>query len=159
VGGLRTTKCGDNRYYNNIFIGNDKEDLRRRSGLDVYKNAELPMHVNGNVYMGGARTYKGEENQLVLSDDPKVRIEELEDGVYLSMILDKAVAKMKNEVVTTDLLGKAKVPEQRFENPDGSEITVDEDYFFKKRNLRNPSPGPFSLGKEESIRLKIWPKE
>ena len=158
VGGLKTTTCGDNRYFNNIFIGNDKEDLRRRSGLGAYKKAELPMYVDGNVYLNGARKHKEEENQLVLDDDPNVRIEEAEEGVYVSMNLDKAVTKMKNEVVTTELLGKAKIPNQRFENPDGSEIIIDADYAGKKRKLKNPSPGPFSLEKETSISMKVWPK-
>jgi hypothetical protein len=159
VGGLRTTTCGDDRYFNNIFIGNDKEDLRRRSGLGAYKNVKLPMYVDGNVYMSGAKKYAQEENQLVVKDDPNIRLEELKDGVYLSMTLDKAVTKMKNKAVSSELLGKAQIPDQRFENPDGTEIIIDTDYSGKKRNLKNPSAGPFSLNKSGEIKIKVWPKE
>lgn len=158
VGGLKTTLCGDNRYFNNIFIGNDKESPLRKSGLGAYKKAELPMYVNGNVYLKGARKFKNEENQLVVDDDPKVRIEELEDGVYMSMTMDKAVVKMKNDAVTTELLGKAKIPNQGFANPDGSEIIIDADFASKKRNVKNPTPGPFSLDKAGAVRIKVWPK-
>jgi len=158
VGGLKTTRCGDNRYFNNIFIGNDKQDQRRISGLGVYKKAELPMYVNGNVYLNNAKKYKKEQNQLVLPDDPSERIEEVGDGVYIAIILDKALVKMKNEVVTTTTLGKAIIPDQRFEDPDGSELIIDRDYHNKKRNVNNPSPGPFVLEKGGAIRLKVWQK-
>ena len=116
------------------------------------------MYVNGNVYLNGARSHKGEDNQLIIDADPKIQLEELEGAVYLSMILDKAIAKMKNQGVSTALLGKAQISDQRFENPDGSEIVIDMDYTSKKRNLKNPSPGPFNLGKEQSLRIKVWPK-
>lgn len=159
VGGLKTTRCGDDRYYNNIFIGNDKEEQMKKSGLGVYKNAELPMYVDGNVYMNGARKYNKEENQLVLKDDPNIKLEERKDGVYLSITLDKAVTKMKNQIVSSELLGKAQIPYQRFENPDGTEIIIDTDYSGNKRNLKNPSVGPFSIERSGAIKIKVWPKE
>ena len=55
-------------------------------------------------------------------------------------------------------MGKAQIPDQRFENPDGTKIVVDKDYFGKKRNLENPLCGPFNLNKWGSIRLKVWPR-
>jgi len=159
VGGLKTTLCGDNRYYNNIFIGGVKEDNRRVSGLGVYKKAALPMFVNGNVYLNGAQSYVQEKNQLVLTDNPNIQIEETEEGVWLSMMMDESIARMKNQVVSTEMLGKAMIPNQRFENPDGSEITIDADYFGELRNLRNPFPGPFSFVGKELIQLKVWSRE
>jgi len=158
VGGLKTTKCGDNRFYNNIFIGNDKEDRQRRSGLGVYKNVELPMFVNGNVYLNGARKYAKEENKLVLNDDPNLQIEEHQNSVYLSMVVDKAITDMKNELVSSSLLGKAQISNQRFENPNGTEIIIDADYLGNRRNASNPSPGPFNMDFQEAIRVKVWPK-
>jgi hypothetical protein len=43
-------------------------------------------------------------------------------------------------------------PEQRFENPDGTEITFDETWFGKKRNENN-TPGPFADSMEAAGRL------
>ena len=107
VAGLSTTQCGDNRFFNNIFIYNDKENLRRRSGLGAYKKAELPMYVNGNVYFNGAKKYQMEENQLILDDDPEVLIEELEDAVYLSMNMLKAITpRTKMNLMTIYLVIK-----------------------------------------------------
>jgi hypothetical protein len=159
VGGLRTTKCGDNRYYNNIFVGGVTEDQRRVSGLGVYKKTELPMFVNGNVYLYGAQKFNQEKNQLVLNENPNIQIEETEGGVMLSMKMDKSIAGMQNDVVNTELLGKALIPNQRYENPDGTEIIIDTDYSGKKRNVQNPSPGPFRLETKKQIRMKVWPKE
>ena len=156
VGGLKTTLCGDNRYFNNIFIGGVKEDQRSVSGLGVYKKTALPMFVNGNVYLNGAQSFMQERNQLVLKDNPNIQIEETAEGVFLSMKLDDSISSMYNHVVNTELLGEATIPKQRYENSDGTEIIIDADYYGKQRNLENPSPGPFRLESMGLIRLKVW---
>ena len=48
----------------------------------------------------------------------------------------------RDGIVTSDLLGCAFEPEQRFENPDGAPITFDRDYFGGHRGL-DTLPGPF----------------
>ena len=50
------------------------------------------------------------------------------------------------------MLGEAFEPEQRFENPDGSELFLGEDYFGEHRAI-NPTPGPFENGAEISESL------
>lgn len=50
--------------------------------------------------------------------------------------------------VTTETLGMAFEPEQRFENPDSSDIIFDRDYFGKRRG-QDTIPGPFCAGKSE----------
>ena len=159
VAGLRTTKCGDNRYFNNIFVGGVKEEGIGLSGLGVYEKAAWPMLVNGNVYLNGARKFEQEKNLLELNMNPNIQIEEKEDGIYLSMDIAKSVTTMKNELVSTALLGEAIIPNQRFENPDGTEIKIDIDYSGKNRNTGNPSPGPFRLDRNKTVFIKVWPKE
>ena len=158
MGGLKTTSCGDNRYVNNIFVGGVGEGQEMLSGLGVY--AEIfPMFVDGNVYLHGARAFEHEENQLVLADDPGIQVEETEGGVMLSMTMGKSLERMKNRVVSTEMLGRTIIPDQRFENPDGSDLLIDNDYFGQERNLKNPFPGPFSLKGQEIIHIRVWPKE
>ena len=48
-------------------------------------------------------------------------------------------------LVTSDVLGKAFEPEERFENSDGTGIVFDSDYFGSHRGLRI-MPGPFADG-------------
>lgn len=158
VGGLKTTKCGDNRYYNNIFVGGIKEDQRRKSGLGVYKETELPMFVNGNVYLNGANDFDNELNKLKLNYHPDIKIEETSEGLFLSIEMDKTIFRMKNQLITTELLGKAKISDQGYINPDGSEITIVADYFGNIRNKRNPSVGPFEKPGTGEVKLMIWEK-
>ena len=66
-------------------------------------------------------------------------------------------AKRKRTVVTTELLGKAKIPDAPFEQPDGTPYRLDTDYFGKKRNSDNPAPGPFEFSGKNKIHLKVWP--
>jgi parallel beta-helix repeat protein len=155
VGGLRTTKCGDNRFLNNIFVCGVKEELRNNSGLGVYENTELPIFVDGNVYLNGAKTLNQEMNKLELKYNPLIKIEEKEDGIYLILKFDKSISKMKNKLVTTELLGKAKIPNQSYENTDGSEITIDIDYSGVPRNKKNPTAGPFEKPGYGELRIKV----
>jgi hypothetical protein len=159
VGGLRTTQGGDNRYYNNIFVGGDKKYLKGKSGLAVYLKTHFPMFVNGNVYLNGADTFKGEKNQLELKNDPNILLEEKDSGIYLSMNIDDSIFEMENGIINSELLGSAIISNQKYENPDGSEITIDTDFSGKERDITNPSPGPFSLGRKKSIYIKVWPKQ
>jgi alpha-N-arabinofuranosidase len=57
--------------------------------------------------------------------------------------------------VTTELLGKAKIPELPYENPDGSPLKIDTDYFGKQRNEANPTPGPFENPGQGDLTLKV----
>jgi alpha-N-arabinofuranosidase len=58
--------------------------------------------------------------------------------------------------VTTALLGKARIPGLAYENADGSPVKIDDDYFGKKRNETNPTPGPFEVLRLEPPTLKVW---
>jgi hypothetical protein len=50
-------------------------------------------------------------------------------------------------------LGEALVSKQKFESPDGNALQIDIDYFGKKRNKTNPTPGPFENPEEGKIEL------
>ncbi|HSH20571.1 MAG TPA: hypothetical protein VLA03_08960, partial [Draconibacterium sp.] len=158
LAGLKTTRCGDDRYFNNIFVGGENESQQIKSGLAVYEKAELPMHVDGNVYLNGARKFSKEKNQLVIKNNPHINIIDKEDGIYLEMNFDGEILKIENKMVTTELLGKTVVPDAAFENRDTSPLTIDYDYSGKKRNKQNPTAGPFENPGEGKIILKVWEK-
>jgi hypothetical protein len=156
--GLKKTLCGDDRYFNNIFVGGVNENKRSKSGLGIYENAELPMFVNGNVYLNGAGKFSKEKNKLEIKMNPEINITQKKDGIYLSMNLDSKILKMKNQMITTELLGKALIPNAGYETPDGLPVTIDTDYFGNKRNNQNPTAGPFENPGEGKIILKVWGK-
>jgi len=163
---LKNLTGGDNRFYNNIFVegyapvpeGNNTTQRRTGYGLYIYDKAELPMYVDGNVYYKGAKPFSAEKNLISLPEfDPAVKLEEKGDSVFLSITPDKSFKKLKSMLITTRLLGKAIIPDQAYENPDGSPLTIDTDYFGNKRNPKKPSAGPFEnpvAGKQ--LRLKVW---
>jgi alpha-L-arabinofuranosidase len=87
-----------------------------------------------------------------------LKLVEKADGFYLELILDKAwITERTRKLVTTDMLGKAIIPNLPYECTSGSPLRVDTDYFGKKRNENNPSAGPFenpAVGKP--LTLKVW---
>ena len=61
-------------------------------------------------------------------------------------------------MVTTELLGKARIPNLPYEQPDGSPYSIDTDYFGKRRDKENPFPGPFAKPEESGKQIwKVWP--
>jgi len=156
LGGLIETLGGDNRYYNNIFVGGENKNTKKQIGLGLYNNAKLAMFVNGNVYLNGAVGYNNESTFLQIEDNPEIEITEENGTVFLSINLPKGIFKMKNNIITTELLGKAQISNQAYGNPDGSEITINTDYFGNQRDNRNPTSGPFEKTGKGKIKLKVW---
>ncbi len=150
LAGLRNIVGGDNRFYNNIFAGG--------SGLTVYDAAKLPSWMDGNVFLKGAKPSKTESNPLVKPEfDPAVKLVEAADGVHLEIALGEVLsAAGPCTLVTTELLGKAAIPDLPYENPDGTPIRVNTDYFGKKRDESAPTPGPFERVGEGKTKLKVW---
>ena len=86
-----------------------------------------------------------------MDNDHKITISlEEGDGYFLKTNLYEYMPKVKNQMITTDLLGMAFEPEQKYENPDGTPIVMNKDYFEKEWD-KNPGAGPFS--DYESLKL------
>jgi hypothetical protein len=151
VAGLRNIEGGDDRFYNNIFVSYD--------GLAPYDTATLPVQMAGNVFVKGAHPSKYEQDPLVRQEsDPGIELVEEKDGVYLHIMLDKTWAeKRSRQLVTTELLGRAKILDLSYEQPDGSPYRIGTDYLGKKRNTTNPFPGPFEFPEDGRQVLKVWP--
>jgi alpha-N-arabinofuranosidase len=127
--GLYAACGGDHRVINNLLQNN------------TFNKLKLPDITAGNV------TNKALAPQLTQKSD----------GWYLTLAMDKSWRQAANsKLVTTELLGKAKVSGCAYENPDGSPLKVDADYFGKRRNSDNPSPGPFENPGSGSLTLKVW---
>ncbi|MBI4662171.1 MAG: carbohydrate-binding protein [Verrucomicrobia bacterium] len=151
LAGLTKILGGDDRFYNNIFIGQGASAASTGKGapgfgLCVYDARELPLQTGGNVYYNGARPHAKETNALTLAGiDPKAEIVATGDGVDLRLQLGPELKQAATARVTTDLLGKAKIPNLSYENPDGSPLVVDKDYFGRPRDETKPTAGPFEV--------------
>lgn len=137
-------------------IGKRRPDMGK---LATGHFGHLPVWIDGNAYFAGAQAFDKEKNKLVSADE--VKIELCCDG-------DKCILKtnafdlVKDFAVTqidTEILGKAFEPDEKYENPDGTPIVLNEDYAGNKRGL-NIVPGPFAAtnpGNENGTYV-VWNK-
>jgi alpha-N-arabinofuranosidase len=153
VAGLRNVPGGDDRFYNNIFVGG--------TGLAAYDKAAQTMWMAGNVFVNGAQPSIHEKSPISLPEfDPGIKLLEENGSVSLQFTFDKVWAgKSPRPLVTTELLGKAKLPNLPYEQADGSPYRLDTDYLGNKRDAGNPYPGPFELSKDGRQILRVWPPD
>lgn len=129
-------------------LDNDTPDMK---GLEPYHFRSLPVWSEGNVYLAGATAYKNEKNKLVNENcDVKIDIVEENGSMKLKTNIYDLLGDFNVPMITTDTLGEAFEPEQRFENPDGSDIIFNTDYAGNSRGL-NIIPGPFAEKVDEVI--------
>ena len=150
VAGLHDNPLGDDRYYNNLFVGSS--DLRK------YDETRLPVWMDGNVFLKGARPSRHESSPLQKPEfDPALKLVASADGFQLEWTVEAPWSPERSRtLVTSERLGKAIIPNLPYEQPDGSAIRVNTDYFGKPRNESNPMPGPFENPGAGRIAMKVW---
>lgn len=116
--------------------------------LGTYHFGHLPVWVSGNAYFNGAAVGKHEKHGLCPEGEVKVELAEKDGVQVLKTNLYDLLGDFADGIITSDILGKAFEPEQRFENPDGTEIIFDRDFLGAHRGL-DTIPGPFAEGKGE----------
>jgi len=157
IAGLKNTKGGDDRFFNNIFVGGVEQKDNRWSGMKSYMKSEIiSVAVDGNIYMNGANLFIGEKNYLESSVNPEIKIVEKDSSYFLEITNDKKIKEVKTQKVTTERLGLAVIPNLPFLTFDGKPLTIDKDFFGNKRNIKKPTPGPFEIIKEGNVVLKVW---
>ncbi len=150
LAGMHDNPCGDDRFYNNLFVG--------RADLSQYDAARLPVWMDGNVFLKGAKPSKHEKAPLRVPEfDPAIRLVEKADGWRLEITLDQTwAAQRTRQLVTTALLGKAAIPNLPYERPDGTPLAIITDYLGQERDQSNPAPGPFEHLGPGRLDLKVW---
>ena len=119
VAGLRNIPGGDDRFFNNVFVG--------QGGLAPYDKATQAVQMAGNVFLKGAQSSEHERSPLALPEfDPQIRLVEEADGLYLQIAFDRGWGERRtHKLVTTERLGRAKIPDLPYEQPDGSPYRID----------------------------------
>lgn len=113
----------------------------------------LPVYTGGNVYFNGAQPYDGEEDFFADKEHQvEIALTEEEGKWKLKTNLYEYLPERRNQTISTEVLGEAFEPEQKFENPDGTEIIFDLDYFGNHRGI-NPVCGPFESGQDATENL------
>ena len=163
-------KGGDDRFYNNIFVGNGGEPRRPRTrraascrwesgfGLWVYDGREFPLQTGGNVYCNGARPYQEGADHAIQDARgyPKVKLVDASGHLVLHLNLGPELQRTATTRVTTKSLGKARVAGVAYDNPDGSALTLGMDFLRRKRSATHPTPGPFEHYRSGAQSLELW---
>ena len=160
VAALTTILSGDDRYYNNIFVGFGAKELKdtgTKPGLETYDNAKLPVFIADNLYYFGAKQSLKDINAL--SDagfNPAITIEEKGESLFLHFDVNQLYYNQKGKIINTAILGRARIPKARFDNPDGNVLTIDRDYSGNMRTVQNNVAGPFVNLEGDKITIKVW---
>ena len=188
--GISAIHGGDDRYYNNIFLGACKEKLRHTTREDVplvyntiqevcksYLTPEEYTHLNsqeyfdsqprrpntlkpkqavwfgGNAYSGDARPFRGECDPIE-SENISAFVEEQNGEWILTLNVPEKVALASCEMVTTERLGMPVFSEERYENPDGSDVDFSMDLLGIKRE--RAIPGAIADLKAGEQKITVW---
>jgi len=163
LAGLTQIKGGDDRFYNNLFVGDNVPSAEPANGRDsgfglwVYNGREYPLQTGGNVYYNGASPYRGEGNCCKADmADPKVNLSEEGGHFMLRAAFGPELKVAGATLVTSSLLGKTRVAGLPYENADGSALKVNTDYFGKARSKAHPSAGPFEKWATPPGQFRVW---
>ncbi|MBE5966455.1 MAG: right-handed parallel beta-helix repeat-containing protein [Lachnospiraceae bacterium] len=177
VAGFSFVYGGDDRFYNNIFIGAKGlegvgtshyknyttsleeyiEEVHKKNGdLEVFELIEQPVYINHNAYLHGAKPFEREQEKLVVKDfDPKFNIIDQGEEVYLSCELPESFDRILGGIHSTSTLPRVRIADAEFERPDGSDVVFDTDFLEEQKAPKSPL-GPIALLKKGKNYIKVW---
>ena len=160
IAGLSVIRGGDDRFFNNLFIPADTltpKDIPGRFGTAAYDKTGYPVLTEGNLYGRNAVPLPGENVPAGLTDFPaEARLERKNGEIRLLLSLPEIIRDSLNtRQIDTRTLGKAELPRQPFEQPDGTPLAIDTDYFGNLRTDR-PLPGPFESLRRGRNSITVW---
>ena len=84
-----------------------------------------------------------------------VELSEKKDKVTICIKDAELLGGEGSELLSADTLGESYHAEMAYENPDGTNIIFDTDFFGKKRPAGNVTPGPFEVMGAEAFEDKF----
>ena len=107
----------------------------------------------GNAYAGDAAPFRAEIDPIV-TDGMSASVEEENGDLILNISVPENVADADCEAVTTEKLGMPVFSEEKYENPDGSEIDFNVDILGNKRD--RVIPGAIACLKVGEQKIVVW---
>lgn len=172
---------GDDRWYQNIFVGGaavyteqstsgtvdyngspaSYEEYKAlvlaegNGDLEVFERVQQPVYIKGNAYLKGALPYERETEHLVADWDPKMQIIKEDGKVYLEIAVDEDLIAMNGQIIETKDLGTVRIVDEAFEDPKGERIVFDNDFLGEQR-LGGVMVGPFAGLRAGKNRILVW---
>lgn len=181
VAGHAIIYSGDDRYYQNIFVGGpdgsqpnfsvgtcgydgspaSMEEYTERvlcePGDDHVRFATVkqPVYVERNIYFNGAGAYEREENKLILQENPNVKIIEENGDFYLEMEVPNQFLEFQTQLIDSYDFQPPRISEAEFEDPNGESIKFHTDLMGNRRG-QWPCAGPIECLQAGNNKIKIW---
>ncbi len=172
---------GDDRMFNNIFIGGDDIPSNLVSGTSVYDEhpgsyeeynrlideygvtndhvryiaVKQPVYINCNAYFNGSTIYKNEASTYKSDSNPECYLTEQGDEVYLNITLADDFVKFENDIKKTEDLGSTRISECIFDDYNANFIIFDTDINGNKRAEKSVA-GPIASLKSGKNTVKVW---
>ena len=124
--------------------------------LGTYHFGHLPVWVSGNAYLNGATVSRHEGHGCISENRVFIELTRNSSGILLKTNVFDAIHSFRTGTITTETLGEAFEPEQKFENPDGTPIVFDKDFFGAHRGIE-ALPGPFAKAGETIVLFEREP--
>lgn len=158
---------GDDRYYNNIFAsrkgheptgtqmynGSPKDmtafiqavTLRLPGDVELFETVRQPAYINGNAYFKGTLPYADETLALqAVTKTLGLKVQRSATAISLTLKVPAALVAFKVPQQSTATLGHVRLAGAAFDNPDGSPIVLNEDFFGEKTPGDQRLAGPFA---------------
>lgn len=182
IAGSAVIFSGDDRIYNNIFIGGrenlEDDSFNGTAGYDAFNityqdyidevikmqkgiiewgsTIEQPVYIDCNAYLKGAEVFRAEQTFYKnTTSNPNLEIIEEKESVYLKINVTKEMLELDTEIQSTETLGTVRIVDAIYDDPDGNLIKFDKDLLGNQR-IKVPTVGPIEDLKEGFNCLKIW---
>ncbi|MBF0813574.1 right-handed parallel beta-helix repeat-containing protein [Staphylococcus saprophyticus] len=179
IAGFAPVYGGDDRFYNNIFIG--KEDVPNvgteiyngyNTSLSEFKEAvakeegdhesfhkiKQPVYIEDNAYLNKANQFNRENRNFTdESVNPDLSIIEEGNDVYLNISLPESFIEFKGKVYNTETLPKVRIVDADFEDENGNSLTLNTDLNDDLRENESMI-GPLQTLTTGNNKVKIWTK-
>lgn len=133
-------------------MDSDVPDMKK---IEPYHFRSLPVWVDGNAYLAGSLSCRKEAHNFVDSDSAvRIDLKEQDGKLVLETNLYDLIKDFRVQMISSDTLGMAFEPEERFENPDGSDILFNTDYLGNHRDT-TVIPGPFAVAAGTQVVIEL----
>lgn len=133
-------------------MDSDVPDMKK---IEPYHFRSLPVWVDGNAYLAGSLSCRKEAHKFVDSDSTvRIDLKEQDGKLVLETNLYDLIKDFRVQMISSDTLGMAFEPEERFENPDGSDILFNTDYLGNHRDTA-VIPGPFAVAAGTQVVIEL----
>ncbi|MCD8851138.1 right-handed parallel beta-helix repeat-containing protein [Staphylococcus xylosus] len=179
IAGFAPVYGGDDRFYNNIFIGKEgisnvgteiyngyntslsefKEAVAKEEGdHESFHKIKQPVYIEDNAYFNKANQFNREDRNFIDENvNPNLSIVEEGNEVYLNISVPESFIEFKGKVYDTETLPKVRIVDADFEDENGNSLTLNTDLNDELRENESVI-GPLQTLTAGNNKVKIWTK-